>query len=296
MNTPTDRLIFFGTDQFSVPTLQALLEAGFKVVGVVTRPDALVGRGRKLTPPPVKELAQRHHIPVLQPLKLAEAEDQIAKLKPDAGVVVAYGRIIPPSIMSRFAKGIINIHGSLLPKYRGASPIEATILNGDSVAGVSLIKINERMDAGEVYALCPIQLTGRETRPQLYDALSQFGARQLVAHLPSILGGRLSGKPQDDSQASYVSLITKEAGQLDLSKPAIQLEREVRAYLGWPGSRTTLASTEVTITAAHVASEAPAKELAIATSQGYLVIDQLKPAGKREMTGREFLAGHHHRS
>lgn len=305
MNTASsERLVFFGTDTFSAPSLEALLEAGCQVVGVVTKPDARVGRGRELTSPLVKQIAMRHHLPVFQPAKLSTIRDDLAALNAAAGVVVAYGRIIPESILELFPKGLINVHASLLPAYRGASPIEAAILNGDEQTGVTLMKIAARMDAGGIYARGTWPLDGRETKPRLYESLSRFGAQQLVTHLHAILEGRLKAKPQNERQATYVSLIQKSDGLIDWTKPAATLEREIRAYLGWPGSRAEVCDREVIITAARVCrgmSQAEpgevicssGQELIVMTGQDALAIDRLKPAGKREMSAAEFIAGLH---
>jgi methionyl-tRNA formyltransferase len=315
-----DRLIFFGTAAFSVPTLGALIEANFPVVAVVTKPDAPQGRGREVKPPEVKLLAERAGIPVLQPDTLNEDFiKRIQELRPTAGVLVAYGKIVPQGIISLFPKGIINIHASLLPKYRGSSPIEAAILNGDNVTGVSLMQIDASMDTGPVYATAEYPLNGRETRPQLYNKLAGVGAKTLSQYLPSILSGDLSPRPQDEDQVSKVRLIKKGDGIIDWVKPASLLEREVRAFLGWPGSRTQLFNTDVTVTAAHLQADLGSAllvddyddsnpndnqtgavvrldtgELAVICGNGsLLLIDRLKPAGKKEMTGAEFLRGHH---
>ena len=298
---PTDRLIFFGTDAFSVPTLIRLLAEEWNIVGVVTKPDSHTGRGRELTLPAVKRLALAKGIPVLQPAKLRDCKAEITALRPDAGIVVAYGKIIPAPILKLFPKGLINVHASLLPKYRGASPIEAALLNGDNVTGVTLMRLDEGMDTGPTYDAEKVQLAGTETRLDLYEGLAETGAEFLAAKLAGILSGHLVPIPQDSAQTSTVGLIKKSDGLIDWNKPAATLEREIRAYLGWPGSRTHIAGADATITAAHVmptdgpagiAYKTPTGELAVYCGQDSLVIDTLKPAGKREMTGQEFLAGH----
>lgn len=303
MSTPTnDRLIFFGTDAFSVPTLVRLLAENWQVVGVVTKPDSRTGRGRELTSPAVKRLAEAAHIPVFQPEgSLKVIESQLAKLNASSGIVVAYGKIIPLSIRNLFPKGLINVHASLLPRYRGASPIEAAILNGDADTGVTLMKIDAGVDTGATYDAAKLQLTGTETRLELYERLAELGAEFLSTKLASILEGNIVAVPQDNSRASHVGLIQKTDGQINWRLPATQLERQIRAYLGWPGSRTTIASTDIIITAAHTSPKtgpastayvAASGELAVYASDGSLIIDRLKPAGKREMTGLEFLTGH----
>ena len=285
------RLIFFGTESYSAEPLSAFIQSGFSIAAVVTKPDAPSGRGRILTAPPVKLIAAQHNIPVWQPQKVSEIAPQLHELTPTAGILVAYGKIIPPSILGFFPHGILNIHPSLLPKYRGPAPIEAAILNGDHQTGVTLMQLDSGMDTGPAYAQQSVSLTGSESRQELYSTLFGLGTNLLIHHLPAILDSTLKPTPQSTTGVSVTKLIHKSDGIIDWSKPTIQLEREIRAYLGWPGSRTTIKNTDVTITAAHV-SDTGAEPLACPTSHGYLVIDRLKPAGKREMTAAEFLAGH----
>jgi methionyl-tRNA formyltransferase len=297
------RIIFFGTAEFSVPTLNALIAAGHNVVAVVTKPDSPAGRGRKLERPPVATVADTHGIPVLQPSRITDDFGvQIQEFKPDIGIVVAYGKIIPQEIIDVFPGGLINIHSSLLPQYRGPSPIEAAIVNGDTKTGVTIMKIDAGMDSGPLYAQREIRLHGDETRPKLYDRLSQMGAELLVEILSDIIDGKLAPKPQDNRQATTVPLVQKSDGIIDWYKPADRLEREIRGYLGWPGSRTTLFDTEITITAARVVPGTgevgeilydthPDHPLFVYCREGALVIDRLKPAGKNEMTASAFLRG-----
>jgi methionyl-tRNA formyltransferase len=295
------RLVFFGTDHFSKPSLEALVEAGFNVVAVVTKPDAPVGRKRQVEPPVIKVIAKKLGIPVLQPIKPVEAITDLTRLTPDMGVVVSYGRILSPSLIAAFRQGLINVHASLLPKYRGASPIEAVILNGEARTGVSLMQIDKGLDTGPVYCQAELPLAGQENRIDLYANLSRLGAQLLIDNLPAIWRQQLLPIGQDHAAASVTRLIKKSQGQIDWTKPAERLEREVRAYLGWPGSTAQLDGLQVTITSAHTlgdngpagqAFQTPNHNLAVYCGQGALVLDRLKPAGKREMTGREFLAGH----
>jgi methionyl-tRNA formyltransferase len=222
-------------------------------------------------------------------------------LRPDAGIVVAYGKLIPSVILEQFPKGLINIHASLLPRYRGASPIESAILAGDDATGVTLMRLDKGMDTGPTYDVAKLQLTGTETRPDLYAQLAELGSEHLSAKLTAILEGNIVPVPQDSTQATTVGLIRKQDGHIDWSQPAITIERQIRAYLDWPGSRTEITGTDATITAAHIhvadgpagtAFKTPSSELAVYAGVGSLIIDRLKPAGKREMTGLEFLAGH----
>jgi methionyl-tRNA formyltransferase len=296
-----DRLIFFGTDAFSVPTLIRLLAEEWNVVAVVTKPDSRTGRGRELTIPAVKRLALAKKLKVLQPARVADIKPEITKLKPDAGIVVAYGKIIPAGVLPSFPKALINIHASLLPRHRGASPIEAAILDGDDATGITLMQIDPGMDTGPTYVQSKLQLAGTETRLELYERLAETGAEFVAAKLTAILSGNIVPIPQDNKHATATRLITKADGRLDWSQPARRLEREVRAYLGWPGSTAEIAGAQVTVTAARALGQSGTAgrafktrggELAVYAGQGALIVDQLKPSGKREMTGPEFLAGH----
>jgi len=297
----SDRLVFFGTDAFSVPSLVHLLTAKRHIVTVVTKPDSRTGRGRELSMPAVKRLALASGIPVLQPKRLADIEDKLRELKPTAGIVVAYGRIIPESTLKLFPKGVINVHASLLPRHRGASPIESAILSGDESTGVTLMQIEPGLDTGPTYDAATLQLGGAENRLELYEQLAELGADLLDTKLTDILSGNIVPIPQDNAKSSTTRLISKNDGLIDWSKPAIDIEREIRAYLGWPGSRTEIVGAEAIITEARLlpkdgpagaAYKTPASELAVYAAKGSLIIDRLKPAGKREMTGPEFLAGH----
>ena len=294
-------IVFFGTDAFSVPSLVRLIAEGWNVIAVVTKPDSSTGRGQHLTQPAVKRLALAKSIPVFQPHHLEDIVADLRKLKAEIGIVVAYGKVIPPSMLQLFPKRLINVHASLLPRYRGASPIESAILNGDEETGVTLMQIEEGLDTGPTYDISKLQLDGTENREGLYVRLAELGADLLDIRLPSILRDEVVPIPQDEIEAVTVGRIQKSDGFIDWAKPATVIEREIRAYFGWPGSRTTIAGVDVTITSAHVdhlsgpsgsAVKTPDGELAVYAGTGCLIIDQLKPAGKREMSSRDFLAGH----
>lgn len=293
-------LIFFGTGNFSAASLQALIDQGWPIAAVVTQPDKPAGRGRASQPPIIKQLAGQQAIPVLQPATKTDILPALRPFTARAGVVVAYGKILPPEVIAACSDGLINVHASLLPKYRGPSPIEAAILNDNSKTGVTLMQITSQMDAGPIFASAPVQLSGRETRPQLYRALARLGAQTLVLRLEEILSGKLPPQAQDENQATYCQLITKQDGEIDWAKPAQQLEREVRAYLGWPGSYTNWKETTITVTAASVspaagpigAPHAVDGQLAFYCAEGSLIVERLKPAGKAEMSSRDWLRGH----
>jgi methionyl-tRNA formyltransferase len=295
MASPLSPLVFFGSDDFSLASLEALHLAEWPIKAVVTKPDSPSGRGRKLTAPVTKVWAEEHGIPVLQPEKLSDAEPKLNNFGVQFGVVASYGKIIPDQILNLFPLGLINVHPSLLPSYRGPAPIEAAILNGDSQTGVSIMLLTTKMDAGPIYAQETRALSGTETQSELYDELGKRGAGLLVKVLPKIVSGALKAQAQDESQANITKLIQKSDGLIDWSLPAVEIEQQIRAFLTWPGSRTTLFGKDVTITAAHVESESedcpPGKCLHISTGKGCLVIDKLKPAGGREISAAEFLAG-----
>ena len=288
----TKPIIFFGTEEFSATSLQALIDARFTIAAVVTKPDTKRGRGKTLTPPAVKRIAQKYDIPVWQPTSLRDIVSDITALQPVTGVLVSFGKIIPQSIIDLFSPGIINVHPSRLPQYRGPSPIETAILNGDTETGVSIMQLSAAMDAGPVYGFTAHNLNGTETTPELYDTLGDIGAAMLTSLLPGILDGTVAAQPQDDQNATYCPMITKADSTLNWTKSAAQLEREIRAYIPWPGSKTTLFGIDVTVTKAHVS---PTKSGGLSIQCGdknYLVIDTLKPSGKKEMPAQAFLSGY----
>lgn len=294
-------IVFFGTEDFSLVALKALVEAGYPVVAVVTKPDAPKGRGHQVIPPAVKVYAEEHNIPVWQPAKLSDIHDDIAALDNPTGVLVSYGKIIPQSLLDLFTPGIINLHPSLLPKYRGPSPIESAIIGGDKETGVSIMKLSAAMDAGPVYRQLAVTLTGSETAEELYENLGAIGANLLVEILPSIIEGALVPEEQNDTEATYCQIIKKSDGIIDWNESAKTIESHVRAYLGWPQSRTQIGKVDVVVTKAGVAemgSATPGRIMAeksrlfIGTSQDWLEITALKPLGKKEMPVEAFLAGY----
>lgn len=285
-------ILFFGTDDFSAPTLTALTEAGYRIGAVITKPDSRAGRGHKLTPPVVKQIALKHHIAVWQPERLADIATNITALQPVTGVLVSYGKIIPQEILDLFSPGIINLHPSLLPSYRGPSPIEAAILNGDTKTGVSIMKLSAAMDAGPIYKAFEYDLLGNETAPQLYDRLAHFGASKLVGLIDDIMGDELPAYEQSD-HASYTNLLRKSDGILDpTSLSAEQAERRVRAFLDYPKSRLILSDLTVIVTKAY-ASDTKTDGLSVVCQDGrYLIIDELVAPSGRKMSGHDFQNGY----
>lgn len=301
----SNKILFFGNERLATsvtttaPTLQALLAAGYEITGVVVAQNESA-QSRNARELEIVQIAAAHNIPVLSPAKLSDAKDEIAAHGADIGVLVAYGKLVPQDIIDLFPHGIINIHPSLLPRHRGPTPIESAILSGEPETGVSVMQLTSGMDAGPVYGQARLPLSGTETKQALADVLLTLGKGMVLELLPQILDGSLQPIAQDESQVTYDNLITKDVSTLDWQKPAVQLDREIRAYLGWPRSRTTLGTSEVIITAAHaeIGSGRPGdmwiedQRLGIYTSDGLLILEQLIPAGKSEMSGSAFLLGY----
>lgn len=292
MNTSA-KIIFFGTEDFSLTALTGLIEAGYTIAAVVTKPDSKKGRGQQLIAPAVKVLATRHNIPVWQPENLSDIANDIQALGQVTGVLVSYGKIVPQAIINLFTPGIINVHPSLLPKYRGPSPIESAIKNGDDVTGVSIMQLAARMDAGPVYTAKEHPLQGTETRPELYHALADIGTNLLLESLPAIIDGSLQPTPQNEEIASYCQLLEKRSANLDLtSMSASEAERTVRAHIGFPKSKLTIADHTIIITKAH-ASDHQKTPLDILCQDGaYLSVDELIAPSGRQMSSEAFLRGY----
>ncbi|HET7630628.1 MAG TPA: methionyl-tRNA formyltransferase [Candidatus Saccharimonadales bacterium] len=293
--TKSKRVIFFGTEDFSLPSLEALLEHDYDVVAVVTKPDSARGRSRRLVEPAVKCLAKSYGITVFQPARLADIDDELAELKADIGVLVSYGKILPDRTLKLFGRfGIVNLHPSLLPKYRGPSPIETAIKNDDAETGVSLIKLTRDMDAGPIYDQTTVKLTGSETKPELYDRLARLGAERLVACLPAILDGQLEAKPQSNQAVTYTTLLSKDMAEIDPSTDnAYAIERQVRAYLGFPKTKLKLENNVVIITSAKVVDKAIDDQLVLdCADQTYLLIEQLVAPSGKSMTGQAYRRGY----
>lgn len=299
-------IVFFGNERIatgvttSAPTLRKLIEADYKVAAVVS--SYTQGTSRAARELEIGVLAKEHGIPVLLPDKPKEVLEELAAYKADIGVLVAYGRLVPESIINLFPRGIINIHPSLLPLHRGPTPIESVMLEGADKTGVSLMQLAVAMDAGPVYAQEELELSGKETKQYLADTLLSMGGDMLIENLPSILEGRLSPMTQDDSLATYDDRMTKESGRLDFKRSAEELERQLRAYAGWPKSQADIGDMPVTITKATVASGSgnPGEflivdsDLVVTCGSEALIIEMLVPAGKKEMTGQAFVAGYRH--
>jgi methionyl-tRNA formyltransferase len=292
-----------GSPDFSLPTLRALAEV-YKVVGVVTQPDRVSGRGRELRPPPVKPLAQELDIPVIQPEKLRqpEAMEQLRLWNPDLIVVAAFGQILKKDVLYWPRFGCINVHASLLPRWRGAAPINAAILHGDEETGITIIKMDVGLDTGPMLTQRSIPLTREDTAGSVFEKLSQLGADLLIETLPDYLSGKIEPVPQPEEGMTYAPMLKKEEGRLDFTHPADELERRVRAFHPWPGAFMDFDGTLLKIHRAHV--EKGDAEMgqrlmygdqpAVGAGNGLLVLDEVQPAGKKSMSGKSFLAGARH--
>jgi methionyl-tRNA formyltransferase len=289
------RLVFFGTEAFSVPTLEALIGAGYDIAAIVTKPDTVRGRGKKTFVHPVKQIGLEHNIPVLQPTKLADSEPELIALHADAAVLVSYGKIIPRRILDVFEPiGIINIHPSRLPQFRGPSPIEATILSGQTSTAVSIMKLDEGMDTGPLFTQTDVSLSGAESKPELSEHLAVVGAQALLETLPDILSGTLQPKSQNNSDVSITSLIFKADGVLDpTTDDALTLERKIRAYQGYPKPHLIIENTDVIITSAKTTLGPEKGILTIPCAhKTWLEVTSLIAPSGRTMHSEDFLRGY----
>ncbi len=286
-------IIFFGSEEFSLYSLRALVEAGFDIAAVVTKPDTPRGRGHRLQAPAVKQFALQHGIEVWQPSSLNDLLPLIEPLKPVTGVLVSYGRIIPENVLDAFTPAIINVHPSLLPHYRGPSPIEAAIANRDNKTGVTIMKLVKAMDAGPMYYQVPYALDGTESRPELYETLGMLGAQALTSKLPEIINGTLTAEDQDESLATYCRLLGKQETYIDLTRltPG-EAEAQIRAYLDFPRSRIKIGEHDIIILKAHAVMTRKTPLDLECSNGAFLEIDQLIAPSGRTMSADEFLRGY----
>lgn len=292
MSATLPAIVFFGTEQLSALSLAALLDAGLPVRLVVTKPDTARGRGRRLQAPAVKHLALAHHIPVLQPTRLADIIPAVTALGRPVGVLVSFGRIIPQAILDLFSPGVINLHPSLLPAYRGPSPIEAAIRNGDAQTGVSIMRLDPRMDAGPVYHQVVQPLRGDEYRADLYDQLGRLGSQALVECLPGIVAGQIQPRPQDEAQASYCRLLTRQDGFIDITTHSAEVVyRHVRAYSGYPGTRIMAWGQPRLVTRAQPIDHPAADAVACRGDSWLRITEMVAPSGRR-VSAADFLRGY----
>ena len=301
------KVVFMGTPDFAVGTLEAIVGAGHEVAAVVTQPDKPKGRGGVMAMSPVKECALRHGLTVLQPLKARNPEfiEEIKAINPDVIVVVAFGQIIPSEIIHMPKYGCINVHASLLPKYRGASPIQWTVLDGCEYSGVTTMLMDEGIDTGDILETVTVKLDERETGGSLFDRLSLVGAKLLVETLDKAEAGQLHPVKQDDSQSSYVRMIDKSFGLMDFTQPVEVLERKVRALNPWPSAFTHMDEKLLKIWDATVIQDNNVKVgdygkvktdgktcFMVACDGGYLSVNELQLEGKKRMKVEDFLRGY----
>lgn len=298
------RAIFFGSPAFAVPTLDALASIA-DVVRVVSQPDRPAGRGLGLQPPAVKVRALELGLSVMQPSKVRTEEfaAELRGLDADVGVVVAYGRILTRAVLDAPRKGCVNVHASLLPRYRGAAPIQWAIARGERETGVCLMQMDEGLDTGPVYSCATTAIGDTETAGELSERLARLGADLLQRDLPRVLAGELHPKPQVDSESTYAPLLEKEDGRIDWSNSAVVIEQRIRGMTPWPGAFTTFGSDVIKIHRAHVGARegrvgAPGTVvrasdgvLEVAAGEGSIRVDALQLPGKRRLTTAEFLAG-----
>ena len=296
------RIIFAGTPDFAARHLDALLTSGHQIVGVFTQPDRPAGRGKKLMPGPVKVLAETHGVPVFQPASLRPEENQklVADLNADVMVVVAYGLILPKAVLDMPRLGCVNVHGSLLPRWRGAAPIQRALWAGDAETGVTIMKMDVGLDTGDMlYKLaCPI--TAEDTSATLYDKLADLGPQGLIETLQQLADNTATPEVQDEAQVTYAEKLSKEEARIDWSLSAAQLERCIRAFNPWPMSWLMIDEQPVKVWKASVINgnasaepgtiiDASKNGIQVATGEGILNLESLQPAGKKAMSAQDLL-------
>jgi len=300
------RLVFMGTPEFAVPSLRAVLDAGHRVVAVFTQPDRPRGRGHKLLPSPVKEAAMRAGIPVYQPRRLRDAEalDILRGLAPDVICVVAYGLLLPPAVLQLPPLGCVNVHASLLPRHRGAAPIQAALMAGDAVTGVTTMLMDEGLDTGDIILQRPIPIEPDDNAGTLHDKLAVAGAELLVETLRLLAAGQAPRRPQDHAQASYAPKLERAAAALDWARPAEEVRNHVRAFAPVPGAYTAhgeriLKVLQVEVHGPGRTGAQPGQVIAVEeagfvvqTGRGAVLVRQVKPSGAAPMTGRDYVNGY----
>jgi methionyl-tRNA formyltransferase len=301
-----NRVIFMGTPNFAVPALKKLHRA-YQVVAVVTQPDRRGGRGRKLIASPVKQAAEAMNLPVLQPktLRAPEVVEQLRAMTPDVIIVAAFGQILRANVLTLPPRGCLNIHASLLPRWRGAAPIAAAIRAGDTETGITLMKMDEGLDTGPMLAKRAIPITAQDTTASLTETLAHLGAELLAETLPGWLAGNITPTPQDDSLATLAPRIKKEEGLIDWGQSAIEIERHIRAFDPWPGAYTNWQGQPLKVLSAEVSTHAgqggdslkpgtvfsSGKAVAVATGQSALILHHIQLAGKRAISAADFING-----
>jgi methionyl-tRNA formyltransferase len=299
------RVVFMGTPEFAVPSLEALLKSGDQVVGIVTQPDRPKGRGQALTSSPIKLIAERERLPFLQPTKMKDPAflDALTAWKPELITVTAFGRILPPAILNLPPRGCINVHGSLLPKYRGAGPIQWAIIKGETETGITTMLMDEGMDTGAILLQERLAITPEDTAGTLAPRLAELGGRLLIMTLTQLKAGTLVPRQQDHSQATLAPMLKKEDGVIDWTMSATAIANRVRGLTPWPGAYTfageerwiiwrAAAMAEQTKEMAGTVTQVTKDAIHVATGDGVLMFRELQPANRRRMTVSQYLAAH----
>ncbi len=311
------KIIFFGTSEFAVPALEILAkkglpaQAGYEIIAVITNPDEPAGRKKVLAPPPVKVAAEKYGIKILQPEKLRGnpgLAEELKNLKPDVGVVAAYGKIIPAEIINLPRYSTLNIHPSLLPKYRGPTPIQSTILNGEKETGVTIIKIDEEVDHGDIISKSQISISNEDNYKILENKLAKLGAELLIKILPDYLAGKIEPRPQDHSQATFTKKFTRDDARIDWNKTAEEIDRQIRALNPEPGTWTTWSGKVLKILEAKILMSATSGydrsqmwsvgkvllengKITVETVRGGIILITVQPEGKKSMSAEDFVRG-----
>lgn len=302
----TMNIIFFGTPEPAAGILEQLIADGYQIVLVVTQPDRPKGRGQKVTFPAVKEVALKHSLPIEQPEKVKNNpvfKTLLQSLKADLAIVVAYGKILPPELLNIPAHGFINVHASLLPKYRGAAPIQWALLNGEKESGVTIMQVAEQLDAGDLIAQAKVMITEQDDAITLAKKIFAVGGELLTQTLPQIADGKIKLVPQNEAEVSFASVLTKESGEIDWRKSAAEIHNRVRALVAWPSAQTLYHGKMLRILKSHVVEEKKAlpgtiveiiKQVGfvVATGKGALLIVEVQPAGGKPMLAYDFAIGH----
>ena len=298
------KILFLGTPEFGAIILEELAKTDYKPVLVITEPDRPVGRRQILAPPPVKLIAQKYNIPTLQSPKIANSESQIANRKPDLIIVAAYGQIIPKGILTIPKYGFLNVHPSLLPKYRGPSPIQTAILNGDEKTGATIILLDEKMDHGAVISDTQYPISGDDTAEGLSKKLAETSAKLLIDTIPKWTNGEIKPRPQDESRATFTKIIKRGDGKVCWAKSAQEIERQIRAFYPWPGSFTFFEKNSkkvmLKVIKAKVAEKRDLKAgevfvaerlMRVKCGKGALILEIVQAEGKKPMSSKDFLQG-----